>query len=81
MKEKKGARDKGKLKCELDNGSMHRLKCYPIQKAYKERGLNYTLSETLNIIAHPYIKAYLDQRLDDMEEQLFVESRRIRAWK
>ena len=52
-----------------------------IQKAYRERGLDYTLSETLNIIAHPYIKAYLDQRLDDMEEQLFIESRRIRAWK
>lgn len=52
-----------------------------IQNAYKERGLNYTLSETLNIIAHGYINSYLDQRLDDMEEQLFIESRRIRAWK
>ena len=52
-----------------------------IQKAYKERGLDYTLSETLNIVTHGYIQSYLDQRLDDIEEQLFIESRRIRAWK
>jgi hypothetical protein len=44
-----------------------------IQKKYKDRGLDYTLSETFDIVTRPHIRDYLDGQLDVVEQTLFTD--------
>ena len=67
-----------KIFIKLTDRQQYRLK--QIQKRYKERGLDYTLSETFDIVARPHIKDYLDEQLTCVEQSLFTEIKgRIRG--
>ena len=46
-----------------------------IQKEYKDRGLKYTMTETLGIVLRTQMKGYVDDRLDYVEGMLFTTIR------
>lgn len=60
-----------KIFIKLTDRQQYRLK--QIQKRYKERGLDYSLSETFDIVARPHIKDYLDEQLACVEQTLFTD--------
>ena len=67
-----------KIFIKLTDRQQYRLK--QIQKRYKERGLDYSLSETFDIVVRPHIKDYLDEQLTCVEQSLFTEIKgRIRG--
>lgn len=67
-----------KIFIKLTDRQQYRLK--RIQKRYKERGLDYSLSETFDIVVRPHIKDYLDEQLTCVEQSLFTEIKgRIRG--
>jgi hypothetical protein len=64
-------RERMKIFIKLTDRQQYRLK--QIQKKYKDRGLDYTLSETFDIVTRPHIKDYLDGQLDVVEQTLFTD--------
>ena len=43
-----------------------------IQREYRDRGLKYTMTETLGIVLRTQMSGYIDDRLDYVEGMLFT---------
>ena len=53
-----------------DLTDVQRWRLQQIRKEYRDRGLNYTLNETLAIVLRTHLKAYINQELEDALESL-----------
>lgn len=58
------------LQIKLTDRQYMRLK--RIQREYRDRGLKYTMTETLGIVLRTQMSGYIDDRLDYVEGMLFT---------